>query len=52
MMSDLTKPPEYYYVACIDEAGDPGIRRVRPHDPNGGSEWLTLGCSLRTVALL
>lgn len=23
-MSDLTKPPEYYYVAHIDEAGDPG----------------------------
>jgi hypothetical protein len=45
-MSDLTKPPEYYYIAHIDEAGDPGIRRVRPVDPNGGSEWLILGCSL------
>jgi hypothetical protein len=48
-MSDLTKPPEYYYIAHIDEAGDPGIRRVRPVDPNGGSEWLILGCSLIQV---
>ncbi|MGC1445011.1 MAG: DUF3800 domain-containing protein [Xanthobacteraceae bacterium] len=48
-MSDLTKPPQYYYIACIDEAGDPGIRRVRPLDPNGGSEWLVLGCSLIQV---
>lgn len=48
-MSDLTKPPPYYYVACIDEAGDPGIRRVRPLDPKGGSEWFVLGCSLIQV---
>jgi hypothetical protein len=48
-MSDLTKPPPYYYVACIDEAGDPGIRRVRPIDPKGGSEWFILGCSLIQV---
>ena len=48
-MSDLTKPPEYSYLAHIDEAGDPGIRRVRPADPNGGSEWLVLGCSLIQV---
>lgn len=45
-MSDLTKPPPHYYIAYIDEAGDPGIRRVRPADPNGASEWFTLGCSL------
>jgi hypothetical protein len=45
-MSDLTKPPPYYYIAHIDEAGDPGIRRVRPIDNPGGSEWLVLGCSL------
>lgn len=48
-MSDLTKPPPYYYIACIDEAGDPGIRRVRPLDPNGASEWFVLGCSLIQV---
>lgn len=48
-MSDLTKPPTHYYIACIDEAGDPGIRRVRPLDPKGGSEWFVLGCSLIQV---
>jgi Protein of unknown function (DUF3800) len=48
-MSDLTKPPPFYYIAYIDEAGDPGIRRVRPIDSNGGSEWLVLGCSLIQV---
>ncbi|MGL3211554.1 DUF3800 domain-containing protein [Bradyrhizobium sp. BR 1433] len=48
-MSDLTKPPPYSYIACIDEAGDPGIRRVRPLDPGGGSEWFVLGCSLIQV---
>jgi hypothetical protein len=35
--------PPYGYVAFIDEAGDPGISKVRPLDPNGGSEWLTIG---------
>jgi hypothetical protein len=45
-MSDLTQPPPYYYIANIDEAGDPGIRRVRPIDNPGGTEWLVLGCSL------
>lgn len=33
---------EYGYIAYIDEAGDPGTRRVRPIDPNGASEWLVL----------
>jgi hypothetical protein len=45
-VSDLTKPPPYHYIANIDEAGDPGIRRVRPKDNPGASEWLVLGCSL------
>jgi hypothetical protein len=45
-MSDLTKPPPFDYIAHIDEAGDPGIRRVRPIDDPGGSEWFVLGCSL------
>ena len=35
--------PTYDYVAFIDEAGDPGISKVRPRDPNGGSEWLMIG---------
>lgn len=32
--------PDYDYVAYIDESGDPGIKTVRPIDPNGSSEWL------------
>jgi hypothetical protein len=35
-------PPEYNYVAYIDEAGDPGLNKVRPIDPDGASEWLIL----------
>jgi hypothetical protein len=42
-MSDLTKPPPHYYIAYIDEAGDPGITRVKPIDPQGASEWLVMG---------
>ncbi len=38
------KPSEYGFVAYIDEAGDPGLRRVRPIDKVGGTEWFTLGC--------
>ncbi|QWC56940.1 DUF3800 domain-containing protein [Erythrobacter sp. 3-20A1M] len=30
------------YIAYIDEAGDPGLKTVRPIDPNGASEWLVL----------
>jgi hypothetical protein len=39
-MSSSSK--EYGYVAYIDEAGDPGLKRVRPIDANGASEWLVL----------
>lgn len=35
-----TQPPPYSYVAYIDEAGDPGLRRVKPDDTPGSSEWL------------
>lgn len=35
-------PKEYGYIAYIDEAGDPGLKRVRPMDENGASEWLVL----------
>jgi hypothetical protein len=38
--------PAYGYVLYIDEAGDPGLDRVRPMDPVGGSEWLTIGALL------
>jgi hypothetical protein len=49
-MSDLTKPPPYGYILYLDEAGDPGIRRVRPRDPNGASPWFVLGGVLTQVA--
>jgi hypothetical protein len=43
----LLKP---YYIAFIDEAGDPGLNTVRPIDTNGGSEWLCLGaCVIRAA---
>jgi Protein of unknown function (DUF3800) len=46
-MSDKSyAPPPYHYVAFIDEAGDPGISRVRPLDPVGGSEWLVIGATV------
>lgn len=35
--------PDHYYAAYIDEAGDPGLRSVRPIDEVGGTEWLCLG---------
>ena len=35
-------PPPYSYVAYIDEAGDPGLQRIKPLDENGSSEWLIL----------
>jgi hypothetical protein len=38
--------PEYSYVVFIDEAGDPGIERVRPIDDPGASEWLVVGATL------
>ena len=31
--------PSPYYIAFIDEAGDPGLNTVRPIDEVGGSEW-------------
>lgn len=33
---------EYGYIVYIDEAGDPGLKTVRPIDPNGASEWIVL----------
>lgn len=40
-MSSLTKP--YEYILYIDEAGDDGLKRVKPLDLNGSSEWLFIG---------
>ncbi len=36
------EPPDYGYIAYIDEAGDPGLKKVRPIDNNGSTEWLVL----------
>lgn len=35
-----SESPEYKYVAYIDESGDPGIKKVKPIDKPGSSEWL------------
>lgn len=32
----------YKYVAYIDESGDDGLKKVRPLDPDGASEWFVL----------
>lgn len=45
MSEDQSSPP-YDYVVFIDEAGDPGLKSVRPIDPNGASEWMTIGAAL------
>lgn len=37
------EPPDCGYIAYIDEAGDPGLNRVRPIDPDGSTEWLSIG---------
>lgn len=39
-------PPPFHYIAYIDEAGDPGIDSVQPNDPNGATEWLSVGATL------
>lgn len=39
-MSNASDP--YEYVLYIDEAGDDGLKRVRPIDDVGASEWLVI----------
>ncbi len=36
----------YGFVAYIDEAGDPGLKKVIPLDKDGASEWLILSATL------
>jgi hypothetical protein len=36
----MNSPTHYEYVAYIDESGDTGLRRVKPLDVNGASEWM------------
>jgi Protein of unknown function (DUF3800) len=33
---------EYDYIAYVDEAGEPGLSKIRPIDDDGASEWLIL----------
>jgi hypothetical protein len=39
----MANAPDPFYIAFIDEAGDPGLKAVRPIDAVGGTEWLCLG---------
>jgi Protein of unknown function (DUF3800) len=41
--------PSPYYIAYIDESGDPGLKTVRPIDPVGATEWLCLSAVLIRV---
>lgn len=41
-MSEDAQDAGYEYVAYIDEAGDPGLKRLRPTFPTGSSEWFVL----------
>jgi hypothetical protein len=38
----MARSLQHHYTAFIDEAGDPGIKAVRPIDATGASEWLCL----------
>ncbi|MBD9372799.1 DUF3800 domain-containing protein [Rhizobium sp. ARZ01] len=38
--------PDFEFVAYIDESGDPGLKRVRPIDERGSTEWMTLSAVL------
>lgn len=40
------KPPDYSYVAYIDESGDPGLTKVAPRTPGGSSEWIVVAAAL------
>jgi hypothetical protein len=41
-----SKPPEYRYVAYIDESGDPGLKRVKPRTAGGSSEWIVTAAAV------
>lgn len=45
-MTSGGEAPEPYFIAYIDEAGDPGVNKVAPIDANGASEWFTVGCTV------
>lgn len=39
-MSGANEPLDFKYIAYIDESGDPGLKKVKPIDLPGSSEWL------------
>lgn len=42
-MNESSSEPSYDYVVYIDEAGDVGVKELRPTAPKGSSEWFVLG---------
>ncbi|TBY90455.1 DUF3800 domain-containing protein [Rhizobium leguminosarum bv. viciae] len=34
--------PDFEFIAYIDEGGDPSLKRVRPIDEKGGTEWMVI----------
>lgn len=38
--------PDFEFIAYIDEAGDPGLKKVRPIDPIGSTEWMTVSAAV------
>ncbi|MGJ8562838.1 MAG: DUF3800 domain-containing protein [Alphaproteobacteria bacterium] len=45
----MERNERYGYIAYVDEAGDPGVKTVKPIDKNGASEWLVLAASVIRV---
>jgi hypothetical protein len=45
-MEGESETPNYEYVAYIDEAGDLGLKRLRPMYPKGSSEWFILAATV------
>lgn len=41
-MTSSAQTPRYDYIAYIDEAGDDGLKAVKPRSTPGSSEWLIL----------
>lgn len=42
----MQSKPDFEFIAYIDESGDPNLKRVRPIDDVGGTEWITLSAVL------
>ncbi|WP_040677576.1 DUF3800 domain-containing protein [Rhizobium mesoamericanum] len=46
MNRNAVPAPDYEFIAYIDESGDPSLKRVRPIDDTGGTEWFTIAAVL------